>query len=241
MQRPRYTGRSVARVQTARAQGGPLGASGGPWHPTWAYVSCSGSARCQAGGGAAGVSGMRAEHLKLLLQDVTALELLARFRRLVSRALTKGWADTFDEATHPYQFALQARAGADALAAHVRTALEQRPQSARYGVLAQCGHHCFSDGRAARHCNASIGHASIRCRFRAAASDTLAHALLDCSAHTVLRRRWARKSRHSPISLYKLFCTDDDVNTARDIMHNSFFHNIQYVHAVCSQAEACKI
>ena len=118
--------------------------------------------------GAAGLSGMRAEHLKLLLQDVTAPELLAHactrlanaqvpadvvaglamsrltalqkpgggvrgiatgdcFRRLVSRALAKGWADTFDEATRPYQFALQARAGADALAAHVRTALEQRP------------------------------------------------------------------------------------------------------------------
>ena len=51
------------------------------------------------------------------------------FRRLVSRALAKGWADTFDEATRPYQFALQARAGADALAAHVRTALEQRPDA----------------------------------------------------------------------------------------------------------------
>ena len=101
-------------------------------------------------------------------------------------------------------------------------------QSARYWALARCGHHRFSDGRAARHCNASIDHASISCRVCAAASDTLAHALLDCSAHTVLRRRWARKSRHSPISLYKLFSTDDDVN-------------IQYVHAVRSQAEACEI
>ena len=78
-------------------------------------------------------------------------------------------------------------------------------QSARYWALARCGHHCFSDGRAARHCNASIDHASIPCRFCASASDTLAHALLDCSAHTVLRRRWARKSRHSPISLHKFF------------------------------------
>ena len=140
----------------------PVGASDGPWHPTWAYVSCSGSARCQAGGRRRPF-GNAAEHLKLLLQDVTALELLAHactrlanaqvpadvvaglamsrltalqkpgggvrgiatgdcFRRLVSRALAKGWADTFDEATRPYQFALQARAGADALAAHVRTA-----------------------------------------------------------------------------------------------------------------------
>ena len=49
------------------------------------------------------------------------------FRRLVSRALAKGWATTFDRATHPYQFALQARAGTDALAAHVRVALDQDP------------------------------------------------------------------------------------------------------------------
>ena len=49
------------------------------------------------------------------------------FRRLVSRALAKGWATTFDRATRPYQFALQARAGTDALAAHVRVALDQDP------------------------------------------------------------------------------------------------------------------
>ena len=37
------------------------------------------------------------------------------------------WATVFDEATRrPYQFALQARAGTDALAAHVRVALAQR-------------------------------------------------------------------------------------------------------------------
>ena len=98
---------------------------------------------------------MRAEHLKLLLQDVTALELLAHactrlanaqvpadvvaglamsrltalqkpgggvrgiatgdcFRHLVSSAFANGWAgwaDTFDEATRPYQFALQAGTG----------------------------------------------------------------------------------------------------------------------------------
>ena len=116
-------------------------------------------------GGAAGLSGMRIEHLKILLIDMPALELLACaatqlanarvpadvapalalarltalrkpnggvrgiatgdvFRRLVSRALAKQWASIFDEATRPYQFALQARAGTDALAAHVRTALE---------------------------------------------------------------------------------------------------------------------
>ena len=118
-------------------------------------------------GGAAGLSGMRAEHLKILLADVPALELLAFaatelanahvpadiatglalarltalrkpdggvrgiatgdvFRRLVSRVLAKTWANVFDEATRPFQYALQARAGTDALAAHVRTVLEWR-------------------------------------------------------------------------------------------------------------------
>ena len=118
-------------------------------------------------GGAAGLSGMRAEHLKILLADVPALELLAFaatelanahvpadivtglalarltalrkpdggvrgiatgdvFRRLVSRVLAKTWAHVFDEATRPFQYALQARAGTDALAAHVRTVLEWR-------------------------------------------------------------------------------------------------------------------
>ena len=48
------------------------------------------------------------------------------FRRLVARTPAKQWAAVFDEATRPYQFALQARAGTDALAAHVRVALAQR-------------------------------------------------------------------------------------------------------------------
>ena len=41
----------------------------------------------------------------------------------------KEWAGTFDRATRPYQFALQARAGTDALAAHVRAALALRPDT----------------------------------------------------------------------------------------------------------------
>ena len=118
-------------------------------------------------GGAPGLSGMRAEHLKLLLQDVNAIELLAEaatqlaqarvpadippalamarltalrkpdggvrgiatgdvFRRLVSKTFARQRAATFDLATRPYQFALQARAGTDALAAHVRAALAKR-------------------------------------------------------------------------------------------------------------------
>ena len=42
-------------------------------------------------------------------------------------ASAKSWASTFDRATRPYQFALQARACTDALAAHVRVALDQDP------------------------------------------------------------------------------------------------------------------
>ena len=48
------------------------------------------------------------------------------FRRLVSRALAKTWTHVFDEATRPFQYALQPRAGTDALAAHVCTVLELR-------------------------------------------------------------------------------------------------------------------
>ena len=49
------------------------------------------------------------------------------FRRLVSRALAKTWAATFDEATRPYQQALSARSGMDALVARLRIALETDP------------------------------------------------------------------------------------------------------------------
>ena len=48
------------------------------------------------------------------------------FRRLVSKALAREWADKFDQATRPFQFALQARAGTDVLATHVRAALATR-------------------------------------------------------------------------------------------------------------------
>jgi len=51
------------------------------------------------------------------------------FCRLGSRALTKQWTLIVDKATRPYQFALQARAGKDALAAHLRTALPPLPAS----------------------------------------------------------------------------------------------------------------
>ena len=51
------------------------------------------------------------------------------FRRFVARTLAKEWAQVFDNGTRPYQFALQARAGTDALAASVRAALSLRPRS----------------------------------------------------------------------------------------------------------------
>ena len=43
------------------------------------------------------------------------------FRRLVSRCLARQYADTFDEATRPYQFALQTRA---ALSGMLRAAID---------------------------------------------------------------------------------------------------------------------
>ena len=46
------------------------------------------------------------------------------FRRLVSRALAKTWASTLNEATRPYQHAMSARTGMDALVARLRIALE---------------------------------------------------------------------------------------------------------------------
>ena len=125
---------------------------------------------------------MRAEHLKLLLQDLDAVDLLAEaathlaraqvpadvadglaltrltalrkvdggvrgiaigdtFRRLVSCILAKEWAGTFDRATRPYQFALQARAGTEALAAHVRAALVLRPDTV---LVSLDGRDCMS-------------------------------------------------------------------------------------------------
>ena len=46
------------------------------------------------------------------------------FRRLVSRSLARMFADTFDEATRPYQFALQTRAGTNALSGMLRAAVD---------------------------------------------------------------------------------------------------------------------
>ena len=55
-----------------------------------------------------------------------------------------------------------------------------------YWGLARCGHHCFGDGRSARH----RGDAPRPCRFCAHESAPLHHALLERNAHRILRERW---------------------------------------------------
>ena len=106
---------------------------------------------------------------------------------------------------------------------------------ARYWGLARCGHHPFADGRAARHRAFSASLFNCPCRFCARSVDSLAHALFDCPAHIVLRKRWASRSRHA-LSLHVLFSTDGDVNTFRDIRNN-----IDFVADVCIAAEACEM
>ncbi|CAE7868030.1 unnamed protein product, partial [Symbiodinium sp. KB8] len=66
------------------------------------------------------------------------------FRRLVARTLAKQWADVFDNATRPYQFALQARAGTDALAAHVRVAIAQRRDAVLVSLNGRSAYDCMS-------------------------------------------------------------------------------------------------
>ena len=51
------------------------------------------------------------------------------FRRLVSRALARAFSGELDEATRPFQFALQTRAGTDSLAAMLRAAVELDPRA----------------------------------------------------------------------------------------------------------------
>ena len=51
------------------------------------------------------------------------------FRRLVSTVLARAFANVFDEATRPYQFALSTRAGTDSLAAMLRAATELDPDA----------------------------------------------------------------------------------------------------------------
>ena len=82
------------------------------------------------------------------------------FRRLGSRTLAKSWADTFDHATRPFQYALQARAGTDALAAQVRSALSLRPDAVLVSL----------DGRSAYD---SMSRVAFRSKLREAAPELL--------------------------------------------------------------------
>ena len=94
-------------------------------------------------------------------------------------------------------------------------------RDARHWGLTRCGHHNFSNGRSARHRNQHTVPTHTPCRFCANASDSLADALRERTAHNVLRQRWQSRSRHADaVSLHILFSTSPDVNTARDIMNN---------------------
>ena len=169
----------------------------------WAVATALREARR---GGAPGLSGMRAEHLKLLLQDVESQELLAyaatrvaraqlpptvaagvamarltalrkpdggvrgiatgdAFRRLVARTLAKQWAPTIDQATRPFQFAMQSRAGTDALVLSVRAALDTRENAVIVSL----------DGRSA--CD-SISRTSFLAKLREVAPQLLPFARL---------------------------------------------------------------
>ena len=60
-------------------------------------------------GGAAGSTGMRTEHLEILLLVYAATRLANA--QVPANVVPGGWATIFDRATRLYQFALQARAG----------------------------------------------------------------------------------------------------------------------------------
>lgn len=105
--------------------------------------------------------------------------------------------------------------------------------SARLWSLARCGHHCFADGRAARHSRLS---SATRCRFCASGTDSLLHALLECSACADVRGHWAsrrsvcmRARRDTSVALF-----DTSACTARDVANN-----VAFVAAVCRRAAAC--
>ena len=83
------------------------------------------------------------------------------------------------------------------------------PVLARYWGLARCGHHCFGDGRSARH----RGDAPRPCRFCAHERDSLHHALLECNAHRIWRERWQARTAHQSLDQHVLFCTNPGMNT----------------------------
>ena len=66
------------------------------------------------------------------------------FRRLVARTLARRYARRFDEATRPYQFALQAPAGTDCLAALLRAATELDPAAPVVSLDGRCAYDSVS-------------------------------------------------------------------------------------------------
>ena len=65
-------------------------------------------------------------------------------RRLVSRTLARQFAPVFDRATRPYQFALQARAGTDCLAAMLRAATELDADATVVSLDGRCAYDTVS-------------------------------------------------------------------------------------------------
>ena len=65
-------------------------------------------------------------------------------RRLTSRILARKFAATFDVATRPYQFALQTRAGIDALAGLLRAAVDLDPRTAVVSLDGRSAYDCVS-------------------------------------------------------------------------------------------------
>lgn len=97
------------------------------------------------------------------------------FRRLTSRALARHYASTFEEATRPYQFALQTRAGTDCLAGFLRAATDRDRQTTVVSL----------DGRSAYD---SISRAAFLTKTHEVAPSLLPYA----------RAFYGRRGRHAP-------------------------------------------
>ena len=65
-------------------------------------------------------------------------------RRLTSRAIARSHADTLDRATRPFQFALQARSGADSLASLLRVATELDADATIVSIDGRSAYDCIS-------------------------------------------------------------------------------------------------
>ena len=103
------------------------------------------SLRTAKKGAAAGLSGATAEHYKLLLADEEALAQFAEVAMLLANGdVPRRYAARFDEATRPFQFALQARAGTDCLATMLRVAVELDPEATVVSLDGRSAYDCVS-------------------------------------------------------------------------------------------------